>query len=317
MNREKISVAILVLFVFLGLQAGFVSADPLHTMVFSDGSRAIAPEADEREALTSDQPWWGSAPKRAELAAQGVSFDRRPDIEAMLEKMRDREIDAVAAPEAVVGVDSRVRNYTTTYPARAVVLIEFDSGGCSGFLVSRDTVATAGHCVHSGGPSGSWYSNFRVYPGYNNGAPYGSCGWTRAGSVSGWTDDGNDEYDYGYIKLDCNVGDTTGYFPLLWKAGYDTLKNFSEAISGYPGDKGLDEQWQSHNKITNCLDRLLYYKNDTAGGMSGSPIWFDKGIRGPHAIGIHTHAYGTAYNYGTRISEPVYNNYQYWISQPK
>jgi glutamyl endopeptidase len=301
------------------LQSGFAQADPPIGMVFSDGRRIATQKAAVSEASPVAKPLQGALhPDKAEMISQGVSFDYLPNFEELVRKTRIRELGSEVVPERVIGVDTRVRNYTGTYPARAVVLIEFNEGLCTGFLISRDTVATAGHCVHGGGSSENWYSGHRVYPGYNNGAPYGSCGSTWIGVPTIWFDSGDYEYDYGVIKLDCNVGDTTGYFNLFWKAGEDAMKGFPQAVSGYPDDRGgMTQQWQSHNKVADCSDRLLYFNNDTNFGNSGSPIWFDKGNKGAHAIGILTYSTADSYNIGSRISESAFNNYQYWISEDK
>ncbi len=110
---------------------------------------------------------------------------------------------------------------TTAFPARAIVQILFeDKVGrqflCSGTMVSVDTVLTAAHCVHSGTTSGAPYRNFRVTPGRNAGAaPFGRCKASNVYVLSGWTTAENaDEsriYDLAALKLDCDVGQRTGW----------------------------------------------------------------------------------------------------------
>jgi glutamyl endopeptidase len=219
--------------------------------------------------------------------------------------------------EVLLGSDTRVRLYTTTYPARAAVLITFTGGRCSGFMIGSNTVATAGHCVHSGGTSGAWRTNVRVYPGYDGTvAHYGSCTARTLYSVTGWTQSASEEYDYGAIKLNCTVGNSTGWFG--WRSGAGN--NTPAIITGYPGDKPL-QMWQSSDKIRSTTTLQLFYSNDTVGGMSGSPVWEDwwssNLSRGPYAIAIH--AYGThgssphsIYNHGTRITSAVSTNLLNW-----
>jgi glutamyl endopeptidase len=139
--------------------------------------------------------------------------------------------------------------------------------------------------------------------------------------VNGWTNKAKETHDYGAIKLDCDVGNTVGWLGFLWRSGDGKLKNYPTAITGYPGDKPL-EQWQSHNKVRVSKKKQIFYKNDTAGGMSGSPVWYDRGTRGPYGIGIH--AYGlhgspphSNHNHGTRIREAVFNNMVSWRNAPK
>ncbi len=215
--------------------------------------------------------------------------------------------------ETIIPPDTRQQLYTTNYPARAVVLITFRGGRCSGTLIGHNTVSTAGHCVHTGGSSGNWRSrtSFRIYPGANGrSTPYGYCTARSLHSVTGWTRSRNEEYDYGAIKLNCTVGNTVGWF------GFTTRNpvGLPSIIQGYPGDKPLTH-WLSADKVWAASARQLFYKNDTIGGMSGSPVWYD--LNGPYMIGIH--AYGQhgrnlhrTYNHGTRITSGVYNNFMYW-----
>ena len=220
-----------------------------------------------------------------------------------------------AGAEVILGPDTRQQLYTTNYPARAVVLVTFSGGRCSGAMIGRDTVATAGHCVHSGGTSGSWRTNVRVYPGANGSSkPFGYCTARRLHSVTGWTRDRNEDYDYGAIKLNCTVGNTVGWFGLTTA----NPLNLPSIVQGYPGDKPLT-QWASSDKVHTTSSRQIFYSNDTTGGMSGSAVWYDR--NGPYMIGIH--AYGThgsgshsLYNHGARIVSPVFNNLISWRNAP-
>jgi len=231
--------------------------------------------------------------------------------------------------EVIKGWDTRRRNYTNNYPARAVVYITFNKPdgtpvSCSGWMISRDTVATAGHCVHTGGSSGNWCYNWTIYPGRDGfDSPYGSTTASWAASVSGWVDRRNEAYDYGVLKLNTDIGDATGWFGFLWRSGSKGLLNAPAIIPGYPGDKPDGEQWESADKVRISWNRQIFYYNDTAGGMSGSPIWYDKGNKGPYGIGIHAYGFPhkdwphTKYNHGTRINETRFNNLKSWINEPK
>lgn len=263
----------------------------------------------------------GTGLDEAELLANGVELSG-PDGE-----VNAAELDYLlslpalgspaAGPEVLLGSDTRSRLYTTSFPARAVVLITFTGGRCTGFMIGNNTVATAGHCVHSGGPGGAWRTSVVVYPGYNGtSAPYGSCSARTLYSVTSWTTTANEQYDYGAIKLNCTVGNSTGWFGFRSGAGSNT----PAIITGYPGDKTL-EMWQSSDKIRTTTTLQAFYSNDTVGGMSGSPVWEDwwssNLSRGAYANAIH--AYGThgssphsLYNHGTRITSAVFRNLLNW-----
>ncbi|MDQ2995507.1 MAG: serine protease [Chloroflexota bacterium] len=214
-----------------------------------------------------------------------------------------------ASPESVIGTDSRFRiTSTTSYPYGAIAHITSSIGGCTGWLINANTVVTAGHCVFGSG----WATNVRVYPGRNGSStPYGSCGASRLFSVTGWTSSKNRNYDYGAIKLNCSIGNSTGSFGYRWTSA--SLTGQASYTSGYPGDKTYGTQWRSNDSIRISQTYRLYYANDTFGGQSGSPVWNGGASCSPCGIAIH--AYGvdsTGYNGGTRITQSVFNNLTTW-----
>ncbi len=214
-------------------------------------------------------------------------------------------------PEVVFGIDTRFRVEPSTYPTRAVALITVGTARCTGWLAGPDTIITAGHCVHTGNAAagGIWRTleSYTIYPGHTGTqAPYGNCKARRLYSTSGWADQGDSNYDYGAIKLDCQIGNSTGW---LGYAAFSTITNYPSITNGYPGDKPL-AQWASADVVRKATNTWLYYKNDTYAGMSGGPIWFD-GDKGALAIGIHTYK-DVKYNKGARINSSVFNNIRTW-----
>ncbi len=284
-----------------------------HEAVSNDGS-FVAAEATATAAAA--RPSRGKSLVTAgELAAEGAALVNESSTRfSRLKALRD---PAESGQEVILGPDTRERLYTTTYPTRAKVLITFSAGRCSGTMIGPNTVATAGHCVHSGGAAGAWYpvSSFRIYPGRDGASsPYGVCTARTLYSVTGWTNSANEEYDYAAIKLNCTVGNTVGWFGITSA----TPSYFPSIIGGYPGDKPLT-QWTSSDRVRVVGTRQVFYLNDTIGGQSGSAVWYDRS--GPYIIGIH--AYGThgagshaLYNHGTRITTDVFNNLVAWKNAP-
>ena len=106
-------------------------------------------------------------------------------------------------------------------------------------MISLDTVATAGHCVHEGA-GGDFVSNVLVYPGRDGSyAPYGVCQGTTLFTVDGWAEDSYVGFDYGAIKLDCQVGFYTGAFGFKGNG----QGSFVADLYGYPADKPQATQW--------------------------------------------------------------------------
>ena len=176
-----------------------------HTAVSDDGSvgAPIEASASPGGATTSAAPSAG-ARRVTELAliAEGVFFDAESRAEFQrLSALPDGGEGGLrtgeSGAEVIIGMDTRERLYTTTYPSRAKVLITFTGGRCSGTMIGPNTVATAGHCVHTGGSAGAWRprASFQIYPGRNGTAsPYGVCTARALYSVTGWTTSANEEY---------------------------------------------------------------------------------------------------------------------------
>lgn len=217
-------------------------------------------------------------------------------------------------PFSVIGEDERVAvTDTTGFPARAIVQILFDTGRgdslCTGTMISKDTVLTAGHCVHSGTLSGRRYSDYRLVPGRNVGAaPFGRCGAVRTYALSGWVNSATSlearYYDLGAIKLDCDVGLQTGWL------GITTLSNDQldavTTVHGYAADKAPPgRQWVSDDSLRILWDLKGFYQNDTFGGTSGSPVMlkdFGSYIVGVHTNGLHGEEPWASHNAFTRIT---------------
>lgn len=230
--------------------------------------------------------------------------------------------------ESIYGSDDRVRiNPTTSFPASAVAQITLNGNAhCTGWLYGPDIVATAGHCVHTGGSSGSWYtSGLVVWPGRNGSStPYGGCTVKTLYSVTGWTTSANEEYDYGALKLNCTIGNSTGWFGYWWQSA--SLAGASTLVNGYPGDKPFGEQWRGDSvsrTVAVSQTEQIFYSNDTVGGMSGSPVYQYRATGSSYCTGycsMAIHAYGfphgsyphNTYNHGTRITEAKFNNLLAW-----
>jgi glutamyl endopeptidase len=282
--------------------SGAALAVPPQTPVSSNGARIAVPNVASTSSYSRGHAGTG----------QVLSPGSRVPSGAVPDTVRTHSI---------YGPDNRVRiTPTTTFPARAVVQITRNGAAhCTGWLISADTVATAGHCLHTGGSGGSWYTGLAVWPGRDGSyAPYGSCTTRYSSSVSGWVRNSDETYDYGTIKLNCRVGNTTGWFG-FWSQSAG-LAGQVAIVQGYPGDKTFGQQWRGDDVtrwVAVSQDRLVFYQNDTYGGMSGSPVFQNRTSCGWCAMAIHTQGFhGSSphnrYNHGTRITSSVYNNLVAW-----
>jgi V8-like Glu-specific endopeptidase len=224
------------------------------------------------------------------------------------------------ATETVHGPDDRIQiTSTSIYPWRvhASLLITAADGSRwigTGWFIGPHTLMTAGHVVYiknSGVPGrDGWVRNIDVMPGRNGSTlPYGTVRSSNFRSVTGWTNSGDQNFDYGAIIIPTNLGNTTGWFGFGVYSDADLLASVGN-ISGYPGDKPTGTQWYDARRIASVNARKVYYDIDTFGGQSGSAVYriIDGG-----RYGVAIHAYGGATtNSGTRIVRPVYDNMVAW-----
>jgi V8-like Glu-specific endopeptidase len=221
------------------------------------------------------------------------------------------------AAETVHGPDDRVQiGDPSVYPWRtqcSLAMTGADGSGWSGSgtFIGPRTVLTAGHCVFikNSGVAGrdGWMRSITVMPGRNgNTLPYGSKASSTFFSVTGWTQSGNQEYDYGVIIL-----------PATFNVGWLGYGNFGDAdllatvgnIAGYPGDKP-GTLWFAARKIAAISARKVHYDIDTMPGQSGSSVYrYLNNER--HVIAVHAYG-GATTNSGTRLNGEVVGNIGRW-----
>ena len=226
-------------------------------------------------------------------------------------------------PFKLIGTrDRRVQNKSTTihpYNTIAYLYMRWPDGSANrgtGFIIDRDSVATAGHVVYDV-LRGGWATRITVRPGANgaDNFPYGAFESETLYSVKGWTNDKNYDYDYGLINISGTFPSTIGRFGY----GVANTSNFDgkfARITGYPADpiidadKPLYTQWY-HSGTVDLTTRKAFYDADTTGGQSGSPVYIpSENI----ARAIHS-GYENGKNRGTRITQEVYDNLRDWASR--
>jgi glutamyl endopeptidase len=235
------------------------------------------------------------------------------------------------------GVDDRTPvDDPTEFPSRSMVHVVSDLETCSGWLYGKDIVATAGHCVSDG--HGRWASlgQVRVVPAHYGEAsfaasePFGFCGASRLYSTVGWTESEDEDYDYGAIKLNCEIGKQTGWLGYGWTAlslvgkpvnvvGYKHVKSLAKC-KGKGGDFVL-ACWGPGN-VKDSSTHQLFYSADTSPETSGAPV-LDSSACASCALAIHanrTHKPAPSahqdWNHGAVISRQVFQNLRAWRRLP-
>lgn len=225
-----------------------------------------------------------------------------------------------AMAETVHGPDDRIKiTNTAVYPWRAHASLQITARDGSqwigtGWFIGPHTLMTAGHVVfikNSGVPGrDGWVRSIDVMPGRNGTTlPYGKVTSKNFRSVTGWTNNGDENFDYGAIIIPTELGNTTGWFGFGVYPDATLLGSVGN-ISGYPGDQPAGTQWYDAHRIASVNARKVHYDIDTFGGQSGSAVY--RIVNGAR-FGIAIHAYGGATtNSGTRINQDVFNNMVAW-----
>jgi len=225
--------------------------------------------------------------------------------------------------EVVVGVDDRVRVTKARMamnPWRQICALRIVSQTDrtfvgTGWYIAPGVLATAGHCVFLQ-DEGGWPKSIRVIPAkHGTDEPFRTLTSTRFGSVDGWVERRQRDFDYGVIFLDeSSTGTAVGNFAVDVLHIPD-LRGTDAQISGYPADRDAAAFQYFHARpMIEVTNTRLVYDIDTFGGQSGSPIWQDTAERGIVAVGIHTTG-GVTSNSGTRISGDVMENLVNWITE--
>ncbi|WP_299495352.1 trypsin-like serine protease [uncultured Shewanella sp.] len=206
-------------------------------------------------------------------------------------------IDNIIKPMVIMGEDNRkqVTNPALSSPYWLIGRIDV---GCTGTLIGKSHVLTAGHCIADG--NGNWYSNLDFTTAQNGHyKPWNKCSWKKAITTEAWFKEGNSNFDYGLIVLDCNAnGGSLGFGPYV---------SGTHSITGYASEKPYATMWTDSGPVTSTPYRLCY-QIDTSNGVSGSAIVDSQGyVRGVHTTGSPTK------NCGTRITYEVYSTLHYWM----
>ncbi|WP_394939896.1 trypsin-like serine peptidase [Psychromicrobium sp. YIM B11713] len=267
----------------------------LLALVLSSGTATAAAKAVDPALVTT--------PVGVEVVNGIADADNPLDAKGLTKSVGYKSTPArFPGAESVIGVDTRKQILNTTQnPYRAVVKLGGGSlSGCTGWMISADTLMTAGHCVWNGF---EYTADFNAWPAKNgNVAPFGSCQASQIWTDKKWLETQDWEYDWALVKLNCRVGEQTGWFGYKVANDAALLKSYV-SVTGYPGDMPESTMWTDNKKVANVTPTKVWYPNDTIGGQSGAPVYTSAG----QAIAIHAYGDDGTGNSGTRIKAQLFN----------
>lgn len=246
---------------------------------------------------------------------------RDPEVHAPLPGTLGPKLDQAEGRvhNVVFGADTRTQvSPTDSFPAsgRVRLALEFSDGYKSagtGTIIGDKYVLTAGHVVYSHDHNG-WATKITAFPGQDGSLKPWTATATKLRSVTGWTVDENNDYDYGLVTLSAPLGNQAGIY-CLGSFSDDTLDTTTAYVYGYPADKPWGTQWGSSGPIEDYDSTMLYYDVDTAGGMSGAGVyrWWSGsrcvfGVHGGDGWFWLTH-----YNRAARITNARFNLIVSWM----
>ncbi len=228
------------------------------------------------------------------------------------------------SPNSVIGSDTRQEIMKTSdFPYKAICKVVTTwyntkygtvKGHGTGFMIHNYYMLTAGHNIYE--PEfGGYCDKVEVYPARNRiYAPYGPYNGVEAKVTNEFVEDVDDQAeDWALVKLNSDVGSTTGYFGLdISTNGYDLLqKNIS--VTGYPMDKsdGGVGMWKGTGTVKTQNMYEIGYTCDTYKGDSGSPVYLSNN----RVVAIHVRGINPTndYNEGTKINSKVSGLINLWI----
>ncbi|MFG0251862.1 MAG: CARDB domain-containing protein, partial [Phycisphaerales bacterium JB038] len=184
----------------------------------------------------------------------------------------------------------------------------------SGSMADAETVLTAGHCVYARNPNGipiwDWADEIYVYAGWDGVGnqwsapsgvinPYGYARGTYYLTFTGWSQDGNFDWDMGLIRLTRGVGMMTGWFGWAYGGDCGPIQDLTYHNASFPAENcplnGLHngrDMYYWYGSFDSCPGNQLQINTgggncfDTVwGGMSGSAAYYiDGDSRYAHAV---------------------------------
>ena len=224
-----------------------------------------------------------------------------PDRLRALIMSRDKA-SGIIKPAGGGGGEPKQIAKTTDYPYTTIGIL---NNGCSGVLIGKRFVLTAGFCVYDPDKK-TWYDKVDFWPAVDAGkAPFGSVAWKKSYAPKGFVEGNDWNYNFGLIELDRDIGDQTGWMGFGYNEGDFPYTELN--LTGFPAGVPDFTMWEVVCKFGG--DRLpkadpktnfVFYGcpgKTQLQGANGGPLWtIDKENNGPSVRGVHLVPYQTSHS---------------------
>lgn len=285
--------------------------------------------------------------ERITLSSPGGSEVEHPDFFRSFDDLaeRDGETDFPRFSSAesdeqsttLVGQDTRVRiGNPLAYPYSTIAALWIDIGSGNpylhgtGVLVSPNLVLTAGHNLYNYlGRSGVRANMAHVYFGLNANSPNAtriSVSSRNFITIREWGERRNPAFDYAGIILPTTAGNRFGFMSLQargigdYRLGINNLGypiDCPRAASGRCPPLGTT-QWFDQGRVVDVGAHTLSHTIDTAGGVSGGPIFsVHRNSQAPYrVVGLHTRGLpDPTRNLAVRVTSSFVDDVSYWAAE--
>lgn len=269
--------------------AGLATAGPVTGPAMDRTTLSESAQDDAREYWT---------PERMEQAAPADELVEDKDAPTQdVESSDPLSVPSIAPNAASAETDPGVAQSGTDHIGKVFFTVDGQDFVCSGNSVASDsgsTVATAGHCVNSGG---AWATNWVFAPGYDQGqTPNGLWAATEIVSTSEWVTSEDISYDVAFATVvsdatAATLADTVGASGIA----FNEDRGQQYAAYGYPAAAPFDGESleDCHGAATDDTIGGTQSQGidcDMTGGSSGGP-WFLGGDAGGYQNSVNSFGY--------------------------
>lgn len=279
-----------------GLTAAPAGASSPETETFNEAEKTAAEEYWTEERMANAQP----ADVEVDEAEHRSLVDNAEEVARGTERLVQPTLSAPDPQES---------------PHVGKVFFSTPEGDfvCSGNLVASEnqsTVATAGHCLHDGGPGAEFADNYVFAPAYDEGeSEYGLWAAEELVATEEWIAAGDMSYDVGFAVIEEQEGLTLeeavgGASPIAFNQ--DSSQYYT--AYGYPAAAPYDgetlETCSGYAQDSPVTPSTFGIPCSMTGGSSGGPWFMGSGPTGAQAsVNSYKYVFNPLWMYGPYFGE--------------